>query len=175
MFIYISLNKIMLLFDLIVLAIAAFAAFKGYSSGFIIQAAYLAGLVLGTIFAGEVSTYILNFVHVADDSLYIVKPIVFIFSFALIITGVVFLGRLLTEALKAIKLNLPNRLAGCVFSILKYVFALSVLINVIALFNMNSMVYAEGTEDKSMTYKYIKKIAPSVVPYFRIIGEQIHE
>ncbi|MFV0467691.1 MAG: CvpA family protein [Dysgonomonas sp.] len=156
-------------FDFIVVLVLAFAIIKGYLTGFILQIAYLAGLLLAAIFAGQLAERIMPHLQFESLSIHVTKPITYILAFALITTAIVAIGKLLTETLKAIKLNLPNRLAGSLFSIIKYLLIISLLINVFSLFK------EEKTESHSdsITYPYIKKIVPAIIPYFRLINDDL--
>lgn len=156
-------------FDFIVVLVLVFAIIKGYLTGFILQIAYLAGLLLAAIFAGQLAERIMPHLQFESLSIHVTKPITYILAFALITTAIVAIGKLLTETLKAIKLNLPNRLAGSLFSTIKYLLIISLLINVFSLFKEEK---TESNTD-SITYLYIKKIVPAIIPYFRLINDDL--
>ncbi|NDW10249.1 CvpA family protein [Dysgonomonas sp. 520] len=159
-------------FDFFVFAVLVFAVIKGYMSGFIMQIAYLAALVAGTLFVGEVSAFILPYMKFSPESMHYAKPATFIIAFLIIGLAIILMGKFLTGILKTIKLNLPNRLAGSLFCTIKYFFLLSLLVNLVAQFQINEPT-ATNTEDTSLTYPYVKAVVPKIIPYFRMVKENV--
>ena len=164
-------------FDFVVFAILVFAVVRGFMSGFIMQIAYLAALVVGAIFAGVISGFILPFFEFSSESMHYAHPITFIIAFILICVAIVLAGRIFTEVLKTVKLNLPNRLAGSIFCVAKYLFLLSLTVNITAQFSdLQKGVITEddnGIEKKSLTYSSLKKVVPAIIPYFSIVQDNI--
>lgn len=163
----------MVWFDTLVVVILIVAFIRGYMSGLIIQAAYLVGLLLAGIFAGQVSTYIMPYFNFEPSSMHIAKPIMYILAFALIIVGVVLIGRVLTETLKAIKLNFLNRVAGSVFCAITYLFALSIILSIVNLFDNKQTFIPTTVQDKSITYSFVKKLAPTIIPYLKMVEDKM--
>jgi len=107
--------------DIILFLPLAWAIYRGWVKGLILQLATLAALVLGLWGARIVTDYLVPILRSKYDitSQYThitVYAICLIAIFAL----VYFVGWLLTKFVKVVALGIPNRLAGVVFSLMKY-------------------------------------------------------
>ncbi|MFW6226764.1 MAG: CvpA family protein, partial [Bacteroidota bacterium] len=113
--------------DIILATILLYAAYRGFSKGFVIQIATLIALLLGIIgairFSHFVASVLIEKLELTGKSL----PVV---SFALTFIGIVILvhliARLTDTLIKAIALGFINRLAGAVFTIAKFGLIMSV-------------------------------------------------
>lgn len=155
-------------FDIFVLILLAVTLIRGYISGLVMQLAMLAGIILGAIFAGLLSDLIAPaLIDWTKASPHIIGPLSYIIAFLLILLALFLVGRMIQSTLKAVRLNLPNRLAGAVFCTLKWFLVLSVLINVIEEFDQNKTFLTEDIREKSYSYAIVKEVAPTIIPYLR--------
>lgn len=161
-------------FDIIVFLVLIFALVKGYMSGFVMQVAWLAAFIFAGIFAGQVAGIILPYIQNIHSSAYI-RPITFIISFILIMIIIILIGSIIHSFIKAIKLNSINKLAGSFLSSIKYLFLISLLVNLILQFDKNEFIFTPEIKEKSVTLKYVEKIAPVVIPYLKEVQQQIKE
>lgn len=146
-------------FDLVLLIAFALAAWKGFSHGFIIEAASLLGLVLG-IWAG------IRFSDRVTDALDLeVKhaAVAFLITFALVLVLVVLLGRLLTKLIDIAQLSVPNKLAGIVFGVARSAFTLSIALNLLLGFSDGAMP-SEQVRRGSALAEPVRAFAPLLVP-----------
>lgn len=107
--------------DIILALPLCWAIYRGWVKGLILQLATLAALVIGLWGARILTDYLVPILKIKYDftSQYTaigVYAVCLIFLFAL----VYFIGWLLTKFLKAVALGIPNRLAGILFSLMKY-------------------------------------------------------
>lgn len=157
-------------FDIIVGGLLVFAVVKGFKNGLIIELASLAALVLGVLGAIFLSSWAEAFMRQWWDFKYI-GAVAFLATFIGIVIGTHMLAKLINEMIKLAALNLINRLAGALFSFLKYAFILSVLLSVLEFFSWNTAIIPPDQQSSSLLYKPLSKLAPSIFPYLKFEKE----
>jgi membrane protein required for colicin V production len=155
-----------MLFDIIFILIFCWAAYKGFTRGFILQAASLIALILGVYGAIKFSGYISAVIMEKMDSHGQYLPLI---SFAITFLGIViathFLARLLEKLLEFIALSFVNRIFGVLFNIAKYAFIISCLLVVINGFNRRTHFIPKEKINESHLYIPLSIIAPLIFPY----------
>ncbi|MBD8388101.1 CvpA family protein [Dysgonomonas sp. BGC7] len=155
-------------FDLTIIIIIAASLIRGFFTGFIMQVATLAGLVLGAIFAGKLSEYIVpHLIELVSLSPHILGPLSYTIAFIIIIVALLFAGKLLESFIDALKMNFLNRLAGSLFSAAKWLILFSILLNLIVEFDQNERLIKKDVRENSHTYPYVIQVAQTVIPYLR--------
>ena len=158
-------------FDIIFVIIIAWAAFRGYSKGFIYQAATLTALFFGIYGAVKFSNVVSRFMALKFDLTSEYLPLIaFAVTFILIVIIIHLLGKMLEKLVKAVALGSINKILGIVFSIAKSLFIISVILTGINHINENAQLIPEEKIGKSLLYKPISKIAPAVFPYLHFNG-----
>lgn len=155
-------------FDIIVLSLAIIAFIAGFLTGLVMQLAILAGVVLGSVFSGELAAWLSPVIGDWIGGVQqIVKPLSYIISFFIIVTLSALAGRLLQSVFKAVKINVLNRLLGGFSGLLSYVIILSIVVNIIEDVDKKGAILTDDIRKKSVTYSLIKEVATTVVPYLR--------
>jgi len=152
--------------DIILAIILIYTAYKGFKKGFIYQAASLAALVLGIYGAIRFSDYTANLL---TEKLDIATQYLPLIAFAITFIGIVILVHLLAgfteKIIDAIAMGFINRLSGLLFGLLKAAFILSISLVIITGFDQNEKLISPQMKEKSMLYKPIYILAPSIFPY----------
>jgi len=155
-----------MIFDIIFLIIFSWAIYKGYTRGFILQAATLAALILGIFgaikFSGFTATIIIEKLHFNWEYMHLVA---FAITFIGIVIGIHFLARLFEKLLKAISINFINRLLGAIFNLIKYAFIISAILVVINGINQRIHFLPEEKINRSILFKPLSALAPMLFPY----------
>lgn len=155
-------------FDLVVAILIILTLIRGFFSGFIMQVATLAGIVLGAIFAGKLSEYIApELIKITDASSHIIGPLSYIVAFIAILIALFFAGKLIESFVDALKMTILNRLAGAVFCTAKWIVIFSILLNLLVEFDQNKNIIKEDIRNESYTYPLISEVAKTVIPYLR--------
>lgn len=155
-------------FDLIVIILVLITLVKGFFSGLVMQIASLAGLILGAIFAGQLSTIIApKLISLTDASAHIIGPLSYIVAFLIIIIVLLFAGKLLQSFVNAIKMNILNRLAGALFCCAKWIIVFSILMNLIVEFDQDKQLIKEDIRENAHSYPIVMDIAQTVIPFLR--------
>ncbi|MFW5656620.1 MAG: CvpA family protein [Bacteroidota bacterium] len=154
--------------DIILATILLYAAYRGFSKGFVIQIATLIALLLGIIGAIRFSHFVAS---VLIEKLELTGKYLPVVSFALTFIGIVILvhliARLTDTLIKAIALGFINRLAGAVFSIAKFGLIMSVFINILNGIDNKKSFLPQEEINQSILYRPIMKFAPSIFPYLK--------
>ncbi|SHF60015.1 CvpA family protein [Dysgonomonas macrotermitis] len=155
-------------FDICIFIVTAYCIFKGYKTGLVKQLATLAGLVAGAVLSGQISTIIRPLIQgKTESSDYILEPLSYILAFAIIMLAFYLLGTLVQGILEAAKMGTLNRLAGIVLCLTKWMFAISIVLNLLIKVDTNRIIISHETEARSKTYKYVQPLAPYLVPYLK--------
>lgn len=151
--------------DIVLGALLLYALFKGMKNGLFIELASLISLILGIYMAIKFSYMIRAILvnHVSWSPKYI-EIIAFGLTFMAVVLAVHVLAKVLTGIMDFAFLGIFNKLAGGVFSILKTILLLSVVINLFQKININNMIAKQETLDQSMFYNPIQEVSKYIYP-----------
>lgn len=152
--------------DLVFAILLLWAAYRGYSKGFIVQLATLAALLLGILgavmFSDFTSSLIIKKFDVSGQYLPIIS---FALTFIAIVIAVHILAKALNKLIDAIALGIINRLLGVLFSVLKIAFIVSIILVLINKADNKYNFIPDETKEKSLLYKPLSNFAPMIFPY----------
>ncbi len=156
----------MSILDIILLAFFAYAGFKGFRKGFIVQAAGLVGLILGIWGAIHFSDYTAGLLteHFSITTKYL-PLIAFAITFAALVVAVHFIGILVEGIVNIALLGIVNKLLGIILGILKMALIISVILLLLEKISDKVKIIPDDFEQKSFLYNPIKRIVPSIYPY----------
>ncbi len=146
--------------------------YKGLSSGFIMEISRLIALITGVYlavrFAQELSEYLYQNTELTNEFL----PII---SFAIIFIGVVLLVHLFAKAIeklvKAVALGWANKAAGALFGVFRMTFILSIVIMMLARFELLDKFNRGEVAEASFLYSPVTQVAPFVLPILEDIDK----
>ncbi len=145
--------------DLLLLALLALAAFKGFQRGFIVELLSLVALVAGIWVASRFSEQATTALGIAIEH----AALAFVLTFLVVLLAVHVLARLLTTLIDLAQLGLPNKLAGVVFGVVRSAFTLSVMLNLLVGYTEGAMPPPEAREASAL-YAPLRGFAPLLVP-----------
>lgn len=164
--------------DLVFAILLLWAAYRGYTKGFIVQLATLAALLLGILgavmFSDFTSSLIIKKFEVSGQYLPIIS---FALTFIAIVIAVHILAKALNKLIDAIALGIINRLLGVLFSVLKIAFIVSIILVLINKADNKYNFIPDETKENSLLYKPLSNFAPMIFPYlnFDKIKESFEE
>ncbi len=165
-------------FDLIIIVLLAWSAYKGFSKGLISSAASLIALLLGVWgaikFSSITAGYLTGVINVDQKVLGIIA---FAVTFILIVIAVHFIAKAIEGLAEAVALGIINKVFGAAFGVLKIGFIISVVLVVLNAANKNFGFLSPDFQQKSMFYKPLSSFAPSIFKYldFDEIKEDVQE
>ena len=128
------------LIDLIIIALLGYGLIKGYKKGLIIELSSFFGVFIAFFISINlddiVSKYIVELININFD---ILNIIVFILTFLLSYSAIIFIAKGFTKLIKFVYLGLLNSLLGSLFGGLKLLLILMILSKIIFSFNLIPM------------------------------------
>lgn len=151
--------------DIILAIPLAYAVYRGFRRGLILELAMLVGLILGiylgihfskaaAVFLKE--TFALNGAYLPILSFGVV--------FLLVLLMVYFIGKLMEKTADILMLGLINKLFGAFFAVIKMAMILSFILYFLNSFTPSGQLFSKTTTEKSWLYKPIVSFAPILLP-----------
>ena len=157
--------------DMFILVLLAWAVFKGYTRGFILQMTVLAALGLGIFAALKLSDFtaeqLEGHISVSSETLNLIAMGV---TFLLVFIGVNLIGRMVEKMVEAIELSFINRLFGIVFSVSKLVIICGVLLAFIDRVDQKTPILPDHSREKSLFFQPLTSIATAIFPSLKVPG-----
>ena len=151
--------------DIVLGFLLLYAAYKGIKRGLFVELASLISLVVGVFVAIKFSYLLVSVI--SGYVLWSVKYIqitAFGLTFLLVIITIHTLAKVFTLIANFAYLGWINKLGGAVFSVLKTVLALSIIINLFQKININNILVKKESLDKSIFFNPIKDVSAFIYP-----------
>lgn len=151
--------------DIIILVPLAYFAFKGFTKGFIITLAMLAGILIGFYAAIHFSEIVAELLRdqFAMNSTNI-RPISYLLTFVIVLILVYLLGQFLTGVVKTTGLGFLNRIGGLLLGVAKGLLIISALVVIFGRIDPRSQLIPKNAKAKSIFYEPVVSIAMTVYP-----------
>lgn len=154
--------------DIIILICLILALIQGLIKGFISQAISIVSLILGIWasgrFAGVVCQWLSQYINGSEQVLRIVA---FSLIFIAIITALILAGKALEAVIKLVMLGWVNRLLGALFSLVKWLLVIGLVIIAFNAINESFNLVSQDTLAQSKLYPLITEFANRIFPYLK--------
>lgn len=154
--------------DIVLLVCLIPALIQGLRKGFIAQVVAIISLVLGGWlaykFSAVVTEWLAQWLDITGQALNIIS---FILIFAVVVTLLFLLGKILEASVKIILLGWLNKLLGLVFALFKYALVIGLLVILFDSINDKFSLVSRSYLDSSFMYSGLKSITYSVFPYLK--------
>ena len=162
--------------DIVFTALLGYALYNGLKNGFFVEIASFGSLVIGIFVAIKFS----HIVRLTLDDMIKVNPkyieiIAFAITFLLVVVGIHLLAKFFTSIASFTCLGWLNKLGGAVFSLLKTVLMLSVVISLFQKININHILVKEETLNNSIFYNPIQAVSKFMYPTLEKWYEEFKE
>ncbi len=153
--------------DVIIAIPLLWGAWQGFNKGLIITISSIAALLFGVWGSIKFSNFTADFLanNFGLKSQYN-SLIAFAITFLIIIIAVHVLAHIVDKLLSAAALGLFVKIAGAAFGILKWGLIISIILSLYGTINNDYKYTTKESIDKSILYKPISSIAPSIFSYF---------
>jgi membrane protein required for colicin V production len=151
--------------DIIIVCLAAVGLVKGLIDGMIRQIVSLVAFVAGIYLCHEVAEWLSGFLSQFDwyPKNYIGFTSYFI-GFVLIVSVVIFAGKIVHKIISATPLSIFNHLTGGILGLVLMLLFISLVFNIIEVLDKNSSLLAQELKVESRFHYMIKNIIPSLLP-----------
>lgn len=161
--------------DIIIAVILFLFGFKGLRKGLIIEVVTLLAFGVGIYgamhFSDFTAKHLVDFVEVNPKYL---DTIAFILTFVLLVIAVNLIGRVVSNAVKAMNLGFFDRLGGFVFGVAKGVLLFSVLVLVLNNLQVFGLIKDE-VKEKSYLYPYVEQTVPYLYQGFDLVKDFVKD
>ena len=161
--------------DIVFTALLGYALYNGLKNGLFVEIASFGSLIIGIFVAIKFS----HIVRLAlEDSIKTNPKYIEIIAFAitfLLVVGIHLLAKVFTSILSLAYLGWLNKLGGAVFSLLKTILMLSVVISLFQKININYILVKEETLNNSIFYNPIQEVSKFMYPSLEKWYEEFKE
>jgi membrane protein required for colicin V production len=151
--------------DILLIVPLAYAAWKGFKKGLIIEVftllALLVGIYAGIHFSDWTSEMIADFFDITPNYL---PVIAFTLTFLAIGAMVYFAGKMLEQMVRVVNLSPINKILGVLFGMLKMLYTISIFLILIETYDQRGNFFPEELKENSLLYYPIKATASATIP-----------
>ena len=159
--------------DIIIGIVLLLFALAGLRKGLIIEAFYLASIIVGIYgamyFSDAMSEWLSELINVAPEYLALIAFIITFIVFMIIIR---MLGRIISGLVEAIHLGFIDKIGGFVFGVIKGALLLSILIMILNIFSDGEIINRDTRKDSAL-YPHIENIANTLYKNQELIEESM--
>lgn len=151
--------------DIIILVPSIYFAWMGFKKGFIISLFTFLALVVGLYAGIHFSDFLCNW-FIQNDVMNgkYTPSVAFTIVFLLVGAVVYFLGVLIQKMVKAVQLNLVNKLIGLVFGLLKSAYIISFVLLLTESYDKHSAFISSDLKENSVLLEPTKQICLVTLP-----------
>jgi Uncharacterized membrane protein, required for colicin V production len=156
--------------DITIVVLVVAGIVKGLSDGLINQLFSILALIMAILFAGLVARPIRELFFLIPGMAVrpeVLSVISYILAFAVIMSIIALVGKLVNVVIKFTPAVVLNKAAGAILGAGLWLIALSLIINVVATFDANSALIKEDIKEGSILYEPVRHIVPDLYPVVR--------
>jgi membrane protein required for colicin V production len=157
--------------DAVIIGAVAIGLIKGLFAGFIKQAVSFLALIVAMFFSGQLALFLRTYAQQLDAfssiTQALISAICYMLAFSLIIIAIVLSGRIVSIAIKMTPAKWLNTLLGGLLGALIWLFSLSIVFNLLYVFDFQAWIIKKETQEKSIFYEKVKNVVPAVYPFIR--------
>ena len=161
--------------DIVIAIILFFFGFKGFRKGFIIEVVTLLAFGVGIYgamhFSDFTASHLQEVIEIDPKHL---NTAAFILTFVILVVLVHIVGRLVTQAIKAMNLNIFNKVGGALFGLAKGVLLCSLMMMVLTNFGLLGFLKPD-VKQSSLMYPYVEKTVPYIYRGFDLMKDYVQE
>ena len=162
--------------DIVFAVLLGYSIYIGLKNGLFVEIASFSSLIVG-IFVAIQFSYI---VRLALEEKIKTNPkhieiIAFAITFILVLIAIHLLAKFFTSIASFAYLGWLNKLGGAVFSMLKTILMLGVLLNLLQKINTNSILVKEETLNESLFYQPVQEVSKFMSPNLEKWYEEVKE
>ena len=151
--------------DILIIVPLIYAGYKGFKNGLIIEVFTMLALFVGLYAGVHLSDFIAAFLrkNLGWESDYL--PVI---AFTLVFLGVgamvYFAGKAIEKVVKVAQLSTVNKLLGTIFSTVKMVYFVSIIVVIIDAYDEKGNFFPTEKKESSLLYNPVKKVSTYSVP-----------
>ena len=157
--------------DIVIIIGIIVGILHGLKTGIVRQVISLISLVAAILLSGALASWIYAWFHpfIHDDNSWLSHGVQFaiyyVIAFIIIISIFALLANLVDKIINFTPVGIINKLFGAVFGLVMWILCISILLNLIALFDTQSQLISPTVKENSVFYDSVKMIFPTIFPY----------
>jgi len=161
-------------FDIFLALIVVLGFLRGFFTGFVKQISSLLGIVAGLLFAGRLAVKINPWLQqmTGSTSPRLIEAVSYVVAFFVILIIFSLIGLIIQKMLKLLQLSLIDRGAGSFLCAAKWIVIVSIILNVILMFDVNQRIIKPGVRQNSVFFPYIKSVTSYFIPFLDFGSEE---
>lgn len=156
--------------DIFLIAISAYALYRGYKNGVIVELAGVIGIVVGGFVAYHYNDMVVRELKLSFP---FAEQISFIGVILAIVVVLAVAARLISKVLNKSGLGTVNSLLGAAVSLFKVMLVMSLLLTAFDAINRTANIVDQSTLDRSKGYKPTIKMAEIFFPYMDFVYDYL--
>ena len=156
--------------DIVIIICIIIGIVNGLRKGIVKQVISLVALIAAILLSGTVAKQISLWLqpHINDGNTSNVQnTIYYILAFILIVSIFSLLAHLVDKIINFTPIGVLNRMFGALFGAFFWVLCLSMVLNVLAVFDTQSWLISQPAKENSIYYERVKMTFPTVFPYIK--------
>ena len=153
--------------DIVISICVLIGAIKGLIDGFITQIVALLALAGGILFAGLLAKPIRELFRLLPENAIapeISNGISYLLAFVIIMAVIILLGKVVNIVINLTPAVIINKLAGLLIGACIWFLSISLILNIIATFDIQSLLITKEIKQESRLYEPVKSLVPTVYP-----------
>ncbi len=151
--------------DIVILILCAAGLVKGLHDGLVKQLVAIVALIVGIYLCSGVATWLYG--HIVQWDWFPQKGgllISYLLGFILIVGIIVTAGNIVHRLIDATPLSIINHLFGGIVGLVFIIIIISFLLNLVEVFDIDSIILSQEIKEASRFYSIIKNIIPEIFP-----------
>jgi len=159
--------------DIVILVCTGIGIVHGLFTGIVKQVISLVSFAAAILLSGALAKWLRNWIqpYIQNENNWfspdVQNAIYYVLAFILIVSLFAIAAVLVDKIINHTPVGIINRLFGALFGTLIWVLGLSILFNVLAVFDSQSRIIPKTVKEKSVCYDGVKMIFPTVFPYIQ--------
>ena len=151
--------------DIILGCLLLYSVYSGLKNGLFVELASLLALIVGIYVTIKFSAVMRDFlVNAMSWSPKYISVVAFALTFLVVVVCIHLCAKIFTGVASFAYLGWLNKLAGAIFSLLKTILILSIVLNLFQKINVNGIMASKETLDASVFYNPIQEISAYIFP-----------
>jgi len=161
--------------DIVIIVCAIIGILHGLLTGIVKQIISLVSLVAAVLLSGAVAGWIRRWLdpHLQGENTWfsygVQNAIFYILAFIFIIVLFALIAKLVDKIINFTPAGIINHLFGALFGAFMWVFCLSIVFNILVVFDTQSRIIAKPVKENSIFYEKVQMIFPTVFPHLQEI------
>jgi membrane protein required for colicin V production len=151
--------------DIVILCLTGVGLLKGLYDGMIGQVVSLAAMIIGIYLCAGSAEWLRGYLTKWDwFPQHAVMMTSYVLGFILIVGVIILAGQIVHRLVSVTPLSIFNHIIGGLLGLLMMMLFISLVFNVIEMFDHNSVILSQEIKVESRLYFYIKNIIPTIFP-----------